>query len=636
MKLSHHLVVASIFPLVATAQGVSTDTLYVRQLSDVVVTGTRASETARQLPFTIASVSRDALTAHHRSNVLTTLSESVPGLFVTQRGMMGYGVSGGAAGGINVRGLSAGTGQMLVLVDGHPQYQGIYGHSIADSYQTMMAERVEVLRGPASVLYGSNAMGGVINIVTRRPQKDGVRTDVNLAGGSYATFEGEATNQVRKGKFSSTVSAQYGRSDNHQPRMGFEQYGGFARLGYDLSEQWNLFGMADVTHFNASNPFRTDIKDGVLVVGDLFEGDQWITRGVASVGVENHYTHTNGRISAYNNWGRHKVNDGYGPTYHNNKPQDNFFRSKDALLGVTAYQSASFFKGNRMTLGFDYQNIYADAYYTHRKTGEKQPANKTTVDKRMNELAVYVDVRQELASWCVLDAGVRYDHHSVSGSEWVPQAALLFRPMKSAEVKATAGKGFRNPTAKEMYLYGMANDELRAERLWNYELAWHHTVGDGHFDYGANLFWIEGDNMIQTVAGKNVNTGEITNRGVELTFACRIGQHWRISTNHSYVDIEHPVVGAPAYKGYLGVHMRYGKWSACAGFQQLCGLYTAVGTAEEMKESFGLLNATVNYQLLPCLKLWLKGDNLLAQHYEINAGYPMPLATVMGGINLSF
>ena len=58
---------------------------------------------------------------------------------------------------------------MLVLIDGHPQYNGVYGHPISDSYQTLMAERVEVLRGPASVLYGSNAMGGVLNIVTRRP-----------------------------------------------------------------------------------------------------------------------------------------------------------------------------------------------------------------------------------------------------------------------------------------------------------------------------------------------------------------------------------------------------------------------------------------------------------------------------------
>lgn len=65
---------------------------------------------------------------------------------------------------------------LLVLIDGHPQYMGLFAHPISDAYQSFLAERVEVLRGPASVLYGSNAMGGVINIVTRKMQEDGMKT----------------------------------------------------------------------------------------------------------------------------------------------------------------------------------------------------------------------------------------------------------------------------------------------------------------------------------------------------------------------------------------------------------------------------------------------------------------------------
>lgn len=94
---------------------------------------------------------------------------------------MGYGVSNGAAGGISLRGIGGSpTTGLLVLIDGHPQYMGLMGHPIADAYQSMLAEKVEVVRGPASVLYGSNAMGGVINIVTRRQREDGVRTGVRL------------------------------------------------------------------------------------------------------------------------------------------------------------------------------------------------------------------------------------------------------------------------------------------------------------------------------------------------------------------------------------------------------------------------------------------------------------------------
>ena len=188
---------------VASAQ---TDTTAIA-LDNVVVTGTRTAADVRHLPMTVNVINREKLTENFRPNILPTLTEQVPGLFTTARGMMGYGVSGGAAGGINFRGVSGGAGQLLVLIDGHPQYQGIYGHPVADSYQTLMAERVEVLRGPASVLYGSNAMGGVINIVTRGMHHDGVRTNINLGTGSWGTLQAEISNQVRSGNFSSTVAA---------------------------------------------------------------------------------------------------------------------------------------------------------------------------------------------------------------------------------------------------------------------------------------------------------------------------------------------------------------------------------------------------------------------------------------------
>ncbi len=94
---------------------------------------------------------------------------------------------------------------------------GLFAHPISDAYQSFLAERVEVLRGPASVLYGSNAMGGVINIVTRKMQEDGMKTHFNLGYGSYNTLQTEETNRLKTGRFTSVVSASYNRSDGHRP-----------------------------------------------------------------------------------------------------------------------------------------------------------------------------------------------------------------------------------------------------------------------------------------------------------------------------------------------------------------------------------------------------------------------------------
>ena len=615
--------------LVASTSGIHAievnDSLH---LQEVVVTGTRSATDTRYLPQTVTVIERDLLTNQYQTSILPTVVQQVPGLFVTSRSVLGYGVSGGAAGGINMRGIAGGSGQMMVLIDGHPQYQGIYGHPISDSYQTLMAERVEVLRGPASMLYGSNAMGGVINIVARRPVGgNSVHTNINVGAGSYGTLQAEVANQIRSGKFSSTIAAQYGRTDNHRPRMGFEQYGGYLKLGYDFNNHWNAYVDANITHFNASQPGST--------ASPLYDADQWITRGMVSAAVENHYGRSNGALSLYTNFGRHKIDDG---TADPAKPTQRYFRSKDALMGISLYESFQLFEGNRLTAGIDYQHIYGYAYYTSKETGETlDTPNKQSGKSYRNEIAGYVEFRQDLTSWLTVDAGLRVDHHSITGTEWIPQGGIVIRPMESGELKAMVSKGFRNPTMREMYLYPPSNTDLKPERLMNYELAWSHRLGQ--FNYGLNLFYLKGDNMIQTmpVDGKprNVNTGKIENYGLEAEAAYRINPHWRLTTNHSLLHMKNHVLGAPQYKGFLGADFSQQRWNVVAGLQYINGLYTAIGDNEK-KENFLLLNATVSYRLVNNLALWVRGENLLAQRYEINAGYPMPRATFMAGANVSF
>lgn len=602
------------------------DTLSTHPLDGVVVTGTRTVTDVRHLPFTIDVVSRPQLTVNQRANVLSTLMEEVPGLMLTSRGMMGYGVSTNAAGGLSLRGLSAGTGQMIVLVNGHPQYNGVYGHPISDSYQTMIADRVEVLRGPASMLYGSNAMGGVINIVTREMHEDGEKTTIDLGAGSWGTFRAEAASEVRRGRFSSTLTAQYGRSDNQRPHMGFEQYGCYLKFDYDLAPNWKVWLDANSTHFNASNPGPVE--------SPLFDARQWITRTEASAGIDNDYGWTNGRLSVYDNFGRHKINDGTTDPVGN--PPTRYFRSKDALAGVSWYQSTRLFAGNRTTLGVDYQHIYGRAYYTSIATGEVlDTPNKQSGHAHSNEVAGYADFRQDITTWLTLDAGIRLDHHSVTGSEWVPQGGLVFRPVSTGALKLMASKGFRNPTMKDLYLYPPSNTDLKPERIMSYELSWRQAMP--RFSYGVNLYYIKGDNMIQTaiVDGRprSVNTGAIENTGAELEARWHVGSHLLLTTNHSVLHMVHHVLAAPEYKGYLGAVWHQGIWTITGGVQQVAGLFTS--TNGDATENFTLLHATVNCQATNRLGLWVKGDNLLAQKYEINAGFPMPRATFMGGISIS-
>jgi iron complex outermembrane receptor protein len=99
--------------------------------------------------------------------------------------------------------------------------------------------------------------------------------------------------------------------------------------------------------------------------------------------------------------------------------------------------------------------------------------------------------------------------------------------------------------------------------------------------------------------------------------------------------MKNKVIAAPEGMGYIGADYHQGKWFATLGLQRIENLYTAVGD-DETKESFWLLNASVTYALMRNISLWVRGENLFAQKYEINLGYPMPRATFMGGVSLNF
>ena len=627
------LAAAFCLPGAIAAQDAARDTTFSEKnipLDEVVVTGTRNETDVRHLSQTVSVLNRRDIELSQQSSLLPVLTEQIPGLFTTSRGIMGYGVSNGAAGGISLRGLSGGNARLMVLIDGHPQYAGIFGHPISDAYQTLLADKVEVLRGPASVLYGSNAMGGVINIVTRKMHEDGIKTDVRAGYGSYNTLETELTNRIRRGRFSSVISGSYNRTDGHRENMPFEQYGGYAKLGYEWTDHWNTYADVNVTHFNATYPGP--------VSAPLLEGDQRITRGMASFAIENDYDRTSGGLSFFYNWGDHWINDGYTPSA-GEEPQDGRFNSFDDMMGLSLYQSARFFTGNRITFGFDWFRYGGEAWTEYVK-GEQSGTREDIVDKHEDEVAGYVDFRQDIGSWLTFNAGLRIDHHSRIGTEWVPQAGLAFHLSHNMELKASASKGFRYPILREMYMFPPQNPDLKPESMWNYEIAFSQRLLEGRLSYGVNVFYIDGKNLILILPNPNgsgmlnQNSGAIDNTGVEVQAAYRISQEWSADANYSFLHMENPVVAAPEHKLYAGVNFSKGRWNVSTGVQYIAGLYTSTDPVE--KECFTLWNLRASFRAARWLDIWARGENLLAQSYEINAGYPMPRATVMAGISINF
>ena len=444
-----------------------------------------------------------------------------------------------------------------------------------------------------------------------------------MSGGSYGTFQSEITSRGRQGRFTNIVSGSYNRSDGHRSDMGFEQYAGYAKVGLELSDNWRLWGDANITRFYASNPGT--------VSSPLLDNDSRIDRGMASAALENHYRRTSGALSFFYNWGQHRINDGYAP---GSTPQEAIFHSKDRMMGISWYQSATLFEGNRLTVGIDYQHFGGETWDKVIETGEEIP----DLDKSMDEVAGYIDLRQDIRPWLTLNAGLRVDHHSHTGTELVPQGGLAFRLPRQSELRAMVSKGFRNPTIRELYFLPPKNDALEAERLVSYELSFAQRLLADRLNYSVSLFYINGDNIITTVPvdgrPRFMNTGEIENWGAEAQVSYRLSARWSFNANYSWLHMEQPVISSPEHKLYAGADYRHGRWTLSTGIQFVDNLYTTVGK-DAQTETFTLWNMQAGYRFNRFIHLFAKGENLLAQRYETMAGYPMPRATFMGGIRLS-
>jgi iron complex outermembrane receptor protein len=618
---------ASTLALQAWGQG---DTI---RLEEVVVTGTRALVNKNNVPMTISVIGRQEIEESGESALLRVLSGRVPGMFVTERGVVGFGVGSAGAGTVSLRGVGGGNG-LLILIDGHPQYMGIMGHHLPDAHVASDAGRVEVIRGPASLLYGSNAMGGVINIITRGQEKEGWSGSGRLAIGSYNTREYRANAGWKGGKWDAFLSVNRDRTDGHRDDKSarFDITSGYVKLGYRLSDRVRAWGDASLAAYEVKDPGRED--------DPKFDNLSDILRGVLSVTLENTGGKSHGALKFFYNFGRHDINDGfYGPgsTEAQKGPRDYLFRSRDHHYGVTLYQIVRPFRGNTITAGVDFKNFGGRAWDDFLAAGTPDNVH---VDTSLHELAGYLVVQQTLLDKWTLTAGARLERSEQFGLEWVPQAGIAFRPSRDGVLKASVSRGFRGPNIRELFYkaaWAGASPDLLPERMVSYELSAGQLFLRGRLSVELAGFIASARNLIVAdwsggFPPVNRNTGKLASRGVEVAARWDLLEGLRVEGNYSYLHLEEPVPNAPGQQLNLSASYRRHRWAFGARYRRVRDLYITTS----VKEHFGLLSARASYRPLAWLDLFARGENLGGARYSIIEGYPMPGATVTGGVNVTF
>ena len=584
-------------------------------LSEVVVTGSNSAVGKNLIPYTVSVVGEKELLESGSNQLLNAISGRVPSLFVTERGLMGFGVSNGGSGGIKIRGIGD-NGGVLMMVDGQPQFAGIYSHHIADFYSKEYVERVEVLRGPGSVLYGSNAMGGVINVITKNANVPGVHAALSSQYGSYNTWLTSLNATANYGKFSALANISYDRTDGQIKGLKYRQWDGFAKVGYQISSNWKTaldltlmnFKGEDPVYATLSNPESTDIYY------------QNVTRGESSLAFFNTYGSTNGAARIYYSWGNHFIDD---PRH---------FHSIDDRLGALLYQNLSFRSNTDVTIGFDF-NTYSGEIPVSGGNRHMEGSISTISRKRITEYSPYVTAAQSLFSeQLIISAGLRIANSNMFGTKVVPQAGIVANPAHLLTIKLSASNGYRNPSFKELYLYRMANPDLTPENMWNYEI----SVGKRFSRYlqiDVTGYYSRGSNMIQVVDMKNENTGKFINKGIEVSASSHPLNCLNLSASYSWLHTSlDNLTGAPRNQYFIGADLQIIKpLNVSAELKGVGGLFVA----ENIKhQNYALLNLRAEYTFNRYVSLFLRLNNITDARYMINRGYEMPGFNIMGGFQV--
>lgn len=588
-------------------------------LNEVVVTGTNNSIPQKLLPYTVSVVSNRQLEATGQTQILSAISGMVPSLFVSQRSIFGFGVSNGGSGHIKLRGVGGDRASaVLMMVDGQPQFAGIYSHHIADFYDKEYVERIEVLRGPGSVLYGSNAMAGTINVITKNATKDGVHTALQSQYGSYNTWLSSATNTVRYGKFHSLVSLSYNRTDGTVDNFDFKQADGYAKVGYDFSDKWRVYVDYTLMNFRGNDPIYPTLSNPEST--DIYR--QNIIRGEAAATVTNTYGALSGSARIYYNYGNHFVDD---PRH---------FHSKDDRLGVILYENFRPWKDASATVGFDFDS-YSGEIPVSGGNNHTEGSISTISRKTIVEYSPYVTLSQRFFDNILnVNAGLRMANSDKFDTQWVPQFGFSINPGQDWTVKGNLAMGYRNPSFRELYLYRMANPDLQPEKMMNYEV----SVGKSFSRYfSAELtgYYSKGDNMIQTVDQKNQNTGCFINKGLELSAHSHPLDNLWLTATYSYLHTSlHNLVGAPKNQYYLGVEWKPWQFlNVAADLKGVGGLYVADNIRHQ---NYALLNLKLTWEICRYVSVFTRLENITDAKYMITRGYDMPGFTAMGGFKLNF
>ncbi len=575
------------------------------ELGEVVVYDFPDSSVAgREASSSITIIDRPQIEESGEVNVYDLISARVPGVFVDERGIFSYGVGTGAAGNLNIRGLGGTPNtQALVLLDGQPTTMGLFGHPIPDAYPLEGVERVEILRGSHSLHYGDGALGGVVNIVTRRlDPAEGFTTRVTVGDGEYHSYQAGISHSGTVEDFSYSASLLRRETEGHRPNSAFRGWNGYLKAGYRFSENWQAVINGWGTDFTVEDPGPvTEPRD---------EDSRDVTRGGAGLTLYNTYKGTRGAFTFYGQRGKHNFT-GY---------ED--WKSTDTTVGVSGYQLIGLFPDNRLELGGDIQRMGG--------RGEQPEAGNDIGKYFQTRGGVYLDDQHIFWEVLTVQAGLRLAAAEHDQARLLPRFGGRYLLTDSTVLHGQVARGYRSATVRELYMFPPSSLELEPEEAWSSDLGIRQNFGD-LVALDLTGYYIDAENLIVYRPPEAENTGGLVNKGVELSAVLTPVDWFEMLLSYTYLDQNHRIAGlAPQALKWIN---RF-SWNGLS-LQSATTAVESLRLSGEEKENFAVTDLKVSYGWEPAV-FTFKVSNVFNESYRMVEGYPLPGRWLWGEVSVNF
>lgn len=598
------------------------DTLDVYPFDPVVVTGTRGSIERRELPATLSVVSLNQTTASAQHSLLQVINSSVPGLFVTQRTNVGFGVASGSAGNVTLRGLGAYPNtQVLILIDGRPDVMGLFGHPLSDVYNLQNVERVEVIRGPASLLYGSNAMGGAINIVTKHGATPGWHGNLALRYGSFQTRQ----------------------FDFQQSFGGKKLFWRFAG-GYQASEGWREKGRDDYTNNNGNITLRYYFRgNGYIDANTYFTNLNLYDPGQYSNPFEDHHfdikrrggdltmelvgTRLTTHLKLHHNQGHHLIHD------------PGFYESFDHTTGAVATVTYRKTDRGNYSLSGEWRQYGGKAYISSQWKKEQ-----------VVEYGGVFQGHQHLGNALIIDGGLRLTKHSYTDLIAVPVLGLVVKLPQDLIFRTQYSTGYRVPTINELFLFPPSNTKIKNEYTRSGEASLEKQLSQ-RVNLLSTIYYSRATNLIEKnpvqIDGQTrriyQNTGTVTIKGLEIEGQIIPAANVRLNLNYSLTQTSRVVSGTPEQKVGFDLLIKSVSWLTCElQGQWVNGLYAITNPYSSASPTYGRLPGFLTCDARATWHGWRWGEfqlevkNLTNTRYMTVWDFPLPGRYYNIGFNIKF